>query len=224
MARKPASGPASDPELLILSSLASGPNHGYGIMSDIETFADVTLGAGTLYTAITTIGGKETDRAGFVIGAPAPLPPDRIGSGESCRTAEEHAARRHRRPRQVASRMSARAGLVRILLLAYPLSWRREYGAELEDILLTGGIGPLVVGDVIVGGLTQRIRFTDVIVIGILMGIGALDLAMPAQAGAAPVWSTPWAVATAPLFRLPAAWVFGAFGGQIGRWIARVRG
>ncbi len=120
--------------------------------------------------------------------------------------------------------MSARAGLVRILLLAYPLSWRREYGAELEDILLTGGIGPLVVGDVIVGGLTQRIRFTDVIVIGILMGIGALDLAMPAQAGAAPVWSTPWAVATAPLFRLPAAWVFGAFGGQIGRWIARVRG
>src|SRR6266542_625352 len=31
MARKPRAGPASDPELLILSSLASGPRHGYSI-------------------------------------------------------------------------------------------------------------------------------------------------------------------------------------------------
>jgi DNA-binding PadR family transcriptional regulator len=36
MARKPSSGPAADPELLILSSLASGPKHGYGIMADVE--------------------------------------------------------------------------------------------------------------------------------------------------------------------------------------------
>ena len=45
MARKPRTGPAADPELLILASLASGPNHGYGIMADIETFASdlVTL-------------------------------------------------------------------------------------------------------------------------------------------------------------------------------------
>jgi DNA-binding PadR family transcriptional regulator len=52
MARKPASGPAADPELLILSSLASGPKHGYAVMSDIETGMDITLGPGTLYTAI----------------------------------------------------------------------------------------------------------------------------------------------------------------------------
>ena len=52
MARKPASGPAADPELLILSSLASGPKHGYAIMSDIEAEMDITLGPGTLYTAI----------------------------------------------------------------------------------------------------------------------------------------------------------------------------
>jgi DNA-binding PadR family transcriptional regulator len=52
MPRKPSSGPASDPELLILASLASGPKHGYGVMTDIEASVGVTLGAGTLYTAI----------------------------------------------------------------------------------------------------------------------------------------------------------------------------
>jgi DNA-binding PadR family transcriptional regulator len=55
MARKPRAGPASDPELLILSSLATGAKHGYAILTDIETFAGCTLGAGTLYTAITRL-------------------------------------------------------------------------------------------------------------------------------------------------------------------------
>ena len=55
MARKPHAGPASDPELLILSSLAGGPKHGYAILTDIEAFAGCTLGAGTLYTAITRL-------------------------------------------------------------------------------------------------------------------------------------------------------------------------
>jgi DNA-binding PadR family transcriptional regulator len=59
MARKPKSGPASDPELLILSSLASGPKHGYAIMSDVQAFASVTLGPGTLYTAITRLVDKK---------------------------------------------------------------------------------------------------------------------------------------------------------------------
>jgi DNA-binding PadR family transcriptional regulator len=58
MARKPGNGPASDPELLILSSLASGPKHGYGIMTDIENFAGTSLGPGTLYTAVTRLVEK----------------------------------------------------------------------------------------------------------------------------------------------------------------------
>lgn len=55
MARKPKSGPASDPELLILSSLADGEKHGYAIMLDVAEFSGVRLGPGTLYTAITRL-------------------------------------------------------------------------------------------------------------------------------------------------------------------------
>ena len=55
MARRPGNGPASDPELLILASLAGEPKHGYAIMTDVRTFAAVELGPGTLYTAITRL-------------------------------------------------------------------------------------------------------------------------------------------------------------------------
>ena len=45
----------NDPNLLILASLADGDKHGYAIMVDIHTFADVELGPGTLYGAITRL-------------------------------------------------------------------------------------------------------------------------------------------------------------------------
>lgn len=59
MARKSQTGPAADPELLILTSLASGPKHGYRIMTDVEAFAGITLGPGTVYTAITRLVEKK---------------------------------------------------------------------------------------------------------------------------------------------------------------------
>jgi DNA-binding PadR family transcriptional regulator len=45
-------GRSNDPPVLILTSLASGPKHGYALLRDIESFAGVTLGPGTLYGAI----------------------------------------------------------------------------------------------------------------------------------------------------------------------------
>ena len=45
-------GRFADPALLILTSLAEQPRHGYGMMQDIEQFAGVQLGPGTLYGAI----------------------------------------------------------------------------------------------------------------------------------------------------------------------------
>lgn len=42
----------NDPPLLIMTSLAEGPKHGYALLQDIESFAGVRLGPGTLYGAI----------------------------------------------------------------------------------------------------------------------------------------------------------------------------
>ena len=45
----------SDPTLLVLASLADGEKHGYAMMEDIQRFAAVRLGPGTLYGAITRL-------------------------------------------------------------------------------------------------------------------------------------------------------------------------
>jgi DNA-binding PadR family transcriptional regulator len=43
-----------EPTFMILTALAAGPQHGYGIMTDVERISDgrVTLRAGTLYAAL----------------------------------------------------------------------------------------------------------------------------------------------------------------------------
>jgi len=48
-------GRLNDPPLLILTSLAAGEKHGYALMQDIEGFAGVQLGPGTLYGAISRL-------------------------------------------------------------------------------------------------------------------------------------------------------------------------
>ncbi|MFN8373856.1 MAG: PadR family transcriptional regulator [Anaerolineae bacterium] len=45
-------GRFADPALLILTSLADGPKHGYAMMEDIQRLAGVRLGPGTLYGAL----------------------------------------------------------------------------------------------------------------------------------------------------------------------------
>ena len=45
----------NDPTLLVLASLADGDKHGYAMMEDVESFAQVRLGPGTLYGAITRL-------------------------------------------------------------------------------------------------------------------------------------------------------------------------
>jgi DNA-binding PadR family transcriptional regulator len=45
-------GRFADPSLLVLSSLAGGPKHGYAMSKDIEGFAGVSLQPATLYGAV----------------------------------------------------------------------------------------------------------------------------------------------------------------------------
>jgi DNA-binding PadR family transcriptional regulator len=45
-------GHYSDPPLLVLASLASGPRHGHAMIEDIASLCGTRLGPGTLYGAI----------------------------------------------------------------------------------------------------------------------------------------------------------------------------
>ncbi len=51
-------GRFSEPALLILISLAEGPKHGYAMTDDIARLADVRLGPGTIYGAITRLEAR----------------------------------------------------------------------------------------------------------------------------------------------------------------------
>jgi DNA-binding PadR family transcriptional regulator len=58
MRTKNGGGRPNDPPVLILTSLASGPKHGYALAQDIEGFAGVSLGPGTLYGAISRLEAR----------------------------------------------------------------------------------------------------------------------------------------------------------------------
>ena len=45
----------TDPNLLVLASLAEGDKHGYAMIVDIRDFAGAELGPGTLYGALTRL-------------------------------------------------------------------------------------------------------------------------------------------------------------------------
>jgi DNA-binding PadR family transcriptional regulator len=45
----------SEPSVLILASLSSGPKHGYALIKDIAEIAGATLGPGTLYGALSRL-------------------------------------------------------------------------------------------------------------------------------------------------------------------------
>jgi len=60
-------GHYSDPPLLVLASLASGPKHGHAMIDDIVLMCGTHLGPGTLYGAIARL-----EKQGWI----EPLPPE----------------------------------------------------------------------------------------------------------------------------------------------------
>jgi DNA-binding PadR family transcriptional regulator len=57
---------SSDRSVLVLTSLASGPKHGYALIKDIEEFSGVKLGPGTLYGCLSKL-----EDAGLIRALPA---------------------------------------------------------------------------------------------------------------------------------------------------------
>ncbi|MBW4049225.1 MAG: PadR family transcriptional regulator [Proteobacteria bacterium] len=60
-------GHYSDPPLLVLASLATGPKHGHAMIEDIAGMCGTHLGPGTLYGAIARL-----EQQGWI----EPLPPE----------------------------------------------------------------------------------------------------------------------------------------------------
>ena len=52
-------GRFAEPALLILVSLADGPKHGYAITEDIDAFAGIRFGPGSLYGAIARLESRD---------------------------------------------------------------------------------------------------------------------------------------------------------------------
>jgi DNA-binding PadR family transcriptional regulator len=52
-------GRFADPAVLILTSLAGSDKHGWALIKDIETFAGIALGPGTLYGALSRLEDRE---------------------------------------------------------------------------------------------------------------------------------------------------------------------
>ena len=59
-------GRFTEPAVLVLSSLADGPKHGYAITQDISATCGVRLGPGTLYGALARL-----ERRGLIEGLPS---------------------------------------------------------------------------------------------------------------------------------------------------------
>ena len=99
---------SSDRSILILTSLAGSPKHGYALIKDIENFAGVQLGAGTLYGALAKL-----ESAGLVAALDA-------GAGRRRPYEITAAGREHLRTRLTEAARIAELGLRRI---AAPEAW-----------------------------------------------------------------------------------------------------
>ncbi|GIH19911.1 PadR family transcriptional regulator [Rugosimonospora africana] len=96
---------SSDRSILVLTSLAGSPKHGYALIKDIEGFAGVRLGAGTLYGALAKL-----EEAGMV---------EALGTQERRRPYQiTEAGREHLRQRLTEAARIAEVGLRRIATAA----------------------------------------------------------------------------------------------------------
>jgi len=79
----------NDAALLIMTSLAGGPKHGYALLKDIEAFAGTKLGPGTLYGGISRLEDRGLIEALEPSGKTRPYRLTPAGRDSLARTLEE---------------------------------------------------------------------------------------------------------------------------------------
>jgi DNA-binding PadR family transcriptional regulator len=121
-------GRFAEPSLYILVSLASGPRHGYAIMTDVEEISGTPMGPGTLYGALARL-----EKRGLI----EALEPERrrpyrlTGRRDDARDPAQQPERLRRdRPRPDEARRAVSA-----LIHLYPRAWRDRYGDEFLALL-----------------------------------------------------------------------------------------
>ena len=100
----------TEPGVLVLTSLADGPKHGYALAKDIESFAGIKLGPGTLYGALSRLEDR-----GWIEALPAE---DRRRPYQITAAGAESLAGHLETARQVTA-----TGLRRLNLKPAPVSW-----------------------------------------------------------------------------------------------------
>jgi len=145
----------SDPILLVLASLADGDKHGYAMMEDIHRFANIRLGPGTLYGAITRLEQRGWIRPLKIAGSPATLLHHSRRPAASRRATSEPRSGCQDRADQAEAGMKR---VIRFVVGLYPARWRRRYGVEFDALL--GDIIPRWrdLFDVLKGALEMQIR------------------------------------------------------------------
>ena len=134
-------GRFADPSLLILTSLADGPKHGYAIMTDVAAFSGIRMEPGTLYGALSRL-----ERRGWVrpLATAERRRPYQIAAAsqevltEQVKTMQQivQVARLRTATAWGASmRPVPAARLSRFLVGCHPRRWRERYGEEMVDVL-----------------------------------------------------------------------------------------
>ena len=94
--------------------------------------------------------------------------------------------------------MSIKHRLITVLLGIYPAQWRREYGGELRDLLLTEPLGPGTIGDVVWNAVRERLRSLELATVFGLVAMAAILTTLSWNIVAPQPYGTGWTTLLEP--------------------------
>ena len=125
---------SSDRSVLILTSLADGPKNGYALIKDIEEFAGVKMGPGTLYGCLSKLERLASSSTSGSGSSPS-LPDHRPRLSDLTRATSRVGSHRETRVEATCGHRMRGRSLVDRLIRFYPGDWRDRYGDEVHDLV-----------------------------------------------------------------------------------------